>query len=171
MILLVLRVKQMRSTYATDFRHHGRILSRCITEKSPVCAPPTVDDVINRSSAQAKTRLYVPMFHSRLCPKLEGLILYHIFQMFPDDIRRSLIKPDFWGLYGVWASSVANAVTQPQNRPCRGYLATCGDGVARNYDCEKRSSMMAIICAGVTTCAATDSPASHRFKWFASDVV
>ena len=27
------------------------------------------------------------------------------------------------------------------------------------------------ICAGVTTCAATDSPASQRFRWFASDVV
>ena len=27
------------------------------------------------------------------------------------------------------------------------------------------------ICAGVTTCAATDSPPSQRFRWFASDVL
>ena len=35
---------------------------------------------------------------------------------------------NFWGLYGGWMSSVANAVTQPQNRPCRGYWAKSASG-------------------------------------------
>ena len=65
MILLILWVKLMRGTDAADFRHHGRILARRISEKCPVCASSTVNDVINRSHAQTKTRLYVPMLHSR----------------------------------------------------------------------------------------------------------
>jgi len=64
MILLIMRIKHMRGTDATDFRHYGRILARCIPKKCPVCASSAIDDVINRSCAQTKTRLYVPMFHS-----------------------------------------------------------------------------------------------------------
>ena len=69
MILLILRVKQMRGADAADFRHYRRIIARCIPEKRPVRAASTIDDVINRSRAQAKTRLYMPMFHSRFAPR------------------------------------------------------------------------------------------------------
>ena len=63
MILLILWVKLMRGTNAANFRHHGCILVRRIPEKSPICASSPVDDVINRSRAQAKARLYMPMYH------------------------------------------------------------------------------------------------------------
>ena len=65
MILLILWIRSMRGADTANFRHHGRILVRRISEKCPVCASTTVDDVINRSRGQTKTRLYMPMFHSR----------------------------------------------------------------------------------------------------------
>ena len=78
MILLILRVKQMRGADAADFRHYRRIIARCIPEKRPVRAASTIDDVINRSRAQAKTRLYMPMFHSRFAPNQKAAVLYHL---------------------------------------------------------------------------------------------
>lgn len=81
MILLIMRVRQMRGTDTADFCHYRRIFSRRVSKKRPVCASSTVDDVINRSRAQAKTRLYVPMLHSRFMFKLDGR--YYI--IFSDD--------------------------------------------------------------------------------------
>ena len=77
MILLVLRIRQMRSTYTANFLHHGGIFTRRISEKGPVSASPTVDDVVNRSRAQIKVRLYVPMRHLCFQIKQQTAILYH----------------------------------------------------------------------------------------------